>query len=154
MYREQVVFRCPWSGSTFRSKSYFAIDTAGVNCYEFLGIPAKTTARRKLHIKGDERITVDIQLPAVQDPTRLPQIPIVTVQSASEKGVVTQQRSKRTGAQEEQEPSESGGSTEQVQVRVYDAQGDRIEFDEDGRQKGNTHTHLHLKLYTVLNHVE
>ena len=152
MYREQVVFRCPFTGSTFRSKSYFAFETEDhLNCYQFLGIPARTTTRQKLYVKGDNDVKIDVQLPKVTEPRTLPQIPIITIQSATESGVVKQnvERSERTGA--EDAPDELGGSLRtEVRVHVYDADGDKLSFDAKGGQKqgdpGETHTHTSIVL--------
>ena len=49
MYREQVVFKCPFTSSTFRSKSFTAIELEdGLSCYQFLGMPQPTLSKRRL----------------------------------------------------------------------------------------------------------
>ena len=138
-----MVFRCPFTGSTFRSKSYFAFETEeGLNCYQFLGIPAKTTSRKKLYVKGDDKVKIDVQLPKVTDPRQLPQIPIITIQSASEAGVVKKnaERSGQRNQEEDEEdaPDESGGSRQtETRVQVYDAEGDELKFDEPEHAPGD-----------------
>ena len=153
MYREQVVFRCPIVASTFRSKSYMALEMAeGLNCYQFLGLPAKMTTRRKLRVKGDEKAKVDIQLPKAKKPLMLPQLPVVSLQAAGEAGVLQQEieRSERTKARSDSATThELGGS-----VKVYDSDGKELKLDKEKGQvlretptdngngrKGNTYKH-------------
>ena len=97
MYREQVVFKCPFTSSTFRSKSFTAIELeAGMNCYQFLGIPQQTLSKRRLTRKQPEMAKVDIELSKPVESRRLPLIPVVTLQSANEYGVV-EEKPKCTG---------------------------------------------------------
>ena len=53
MYREQVVFKCPFTSSTFRSKSFTAIELEeGLSCYQFWGMPQPTLSKNKLSSGG------------------------------------------------------------------------------------------------------
>ena len=137
MYREQVVFRCPFTGSTFRSKSYTAFETTeDLNCYQFLGVPAKRTAKNKLHVKGDDKVKIDVQLRAPTEPRTTPLIPVITLQSANEYGVTKDKASATSGKRNRAEstPSKLGGSL----LRVFDEDGNQLTTDElTGYLKGN-----------------
>jgi hypothetical protein len=89
MYREQVVFKCPFTSSTFRSKSFTAIELEdGLSCYQFLGMPQPTLSKRRLMRQQPDMAKVDIKLREPTESRRLPLIPVVTLQSANEYGVV------------------------------------------------------------------
>ena len=165
MYREQVIFRCPFTASTFRSKSYHAFETKeGLNCYQFLGIESKKTTRRKLQLKNDKMMKVDIQLPKPSEPREMPQLPVIAFQSANDEGVVTStcdksegdeaseggnmrsKRSEHTEApvdksegDEASEEGELGGS-----ARIFSEAGERIEVD---KTKGDFYMYLIYNIY-------
>ena len=90
MYREQVIWKCPFTGSEFRSKSFSAMELSNsMNYLQFLNIEhkLKDLTKGELHIENRHE-NVDIQL----QPPRLPgeklKIPVIQVQTADETGVV------------------------------------------------------------------
>ena len=63
MYREQVIWRCPFTKSTFRSKSFTAFDLQqGMNYAQFLGLPEMESTRKSLALPSDRKDKVDVQL--------------------------------------------------------------------------------------------
>ena len=111
MYREQVVFKCPFTSSMFRSKSFTAIELEeGLSCYQLLGMPQPTLSKRRLTRKQPE-------LAKVRKPTesqRLPLIPVFTLQSTNEYGVVEETlkcTGKRTRPDTPSSPDLGGVST-------------------------------------------
>ena len=91
MYKEQVIWKCPFKGSTFRSKSFTAFElSSGMNYFQFLGIPynEKTLAKGALALK-EKHDKVDIHLPEPREVNeKAPRIPIVQQQVADDAGVV------------------------------------------------------------------
>ena len=118
MYREQVRFRCPFSGATFRSKSYRAIELeANMNAYQWLGIPYPVkSARGRLQLPSEEHEKVDIHLPHPAAPGQRKLMPVVAIKSADDNEVVEASYSL---------PShELGGS-----VRIFDSKGMQLKAD-------------------------
>ena len=135
MYREQVVFKCTFTSSTFRSKSFTAIELEeGLSCYQFWGMPQPTLSKRRLARKQPELAKVDIRLRKPTESRRLPLIPVVTLQSANAYGVV-EERLKCTGKRTRPGTPSSpdlGGS-----VRLFDEDGNQLETDrKTGELKG------------------
>ena len=68
MYREQVIFRCPYSKSTFRSKSFAAFRLReGLNFAQFLGLPALKSTQCSAAIPSDFNQVVTVELPAMAE---------------------------------------------------------------------------------------
>ena len=135
MYREQVVFKCPFTSSTFRSKSFTAIELEeGLSCYQFLGLPQPTLSKRRLIRQQPDVAKVDIKLRSPTESRRLPLVPVVTLQSANEYGVV-EEKPKCTGKRTRPGTPSSpdlGGS-----VRLFDEDGNQLETDgKTGEIKG------------------
>ena len=136
MYREQVVFKCPFTSSTFRSKSFTAIELEeGLSCYQFLGLPQPTLSKRRLIRQQPDVAKVDIKLRSPTESRRLPLVPVVTLQSANEYGVV-EEKPKCTGGKRTRPGTPSspdlGGS-----VRLFDEDGNQLETDgKTGEIKG------------------
>ena len=64
MYREQVIFRCPYSKSTFRSKSFAAFRLReGINFAQFLGLPELESTQSSAAIPADFNEVITVQLP-------------------------------------------------------------------------------------------
>ena len=64
MYREQVIFICPYSQTEFRSKSFAAFRLQdGLNYLQFLGLPEVETARGRVAIPVETTGTLVIKLP-------------------------------------------------------------------------------------------
>ena len=125
MYREQVVLKCPFTSSTFRSKSFTAIELEdGLSCYQLLGMPQPTLSKRRLMRQQPDMAKVDIKLREPTESRRLalPLIPVVTLQSANEYGVV------------EEKPKCTGKSTRPGTPSSPDLGGSVCLFDEDGNQ--------------------
>lgn len=65
MYREQVIFMCPYINSEFRSKSFSAFKLKqGVNYAQFLGLPELKTSQKGAAIPADFNEKLVIQLPS------------------------------------------------------------------------------------------
>jgi site-specific DNA-cytosine methylase len=81
MYREQVMFMCPYVLSEFRSKSFAAFRLKdGLNYLQFLNLAEVRTARGRLSIPTDFKEIVDVQLTAHNsDPERPVVKPITEV---------------------------------------------------------------------------
>ena len=143
-----MVFKCPFTSSTFRSKSFTAKELeAGMNCYQFLGIPQPTLSKRRLSRQQPEIAKVDIKLSKPLESRRLPLIPVVTLQSANEYGVV-EGKPKCTGKRTRPGTPSSpdlGGS-----VRLFDEDGNQLETDrKTGEIKGTKGTVLQFHSFTV-----
>ena len=64
MFREQVIFICPYTGVEFRSKSYAAFRLQdGLNYLQFLGLPEVETARGRVAIPFEIEGGVVVKLP-------------------------------------------------------------------------------------------
>ena len=97
MYREQVVFKCQFTSSMFRSKSFTAIKLEErPSCYQFLGISQPTLSKWRSARKQLKLAKVDIGLRKPTEPQRLPLIPVVMLQLANEYKVV-EEKLKCTG---------------------------------------------------------
>ena len=65
MYREQVIFECPYVQALFKSKSFAAFFLKdGLNYLQWLGLPEVETSRRRAAIPADFKEKVVVQLPA------------------------------------------------------------------------------------------
>lgn len=63
MYRDQVVWRCPYVASEFRSKSFTAFDLRdNMNYAQFLSLPAIRSTRRSLSLPSDFKEKVHVHL--------------------------------------------------------------------------------------------
>ena len=91
MYKEQVIFKCPYKGSTFRSKSFTAYELSNnMNYFQFLGLPynKKTLATGQL-ARMERSDKVDIHLPTPRKANeKIPKPPVIQQQTADDAGVV------------------------------------------------------------------
>jgi hypothetical protein len=61
MYREQVWFICPFTGSKWKSKSYSAYRLkSGVNPWQFLRLPQPESSRKSMAIPSDVNTSEDV----------------------------------------------------------------------------------------------
>ena len=90
MYREQVVWLCPFTKSTFRSKSFTAFELKDrMNYADFLGLPAMTSSRKSMDMQGDEREKVTIKLTELKHAGKAGKPPVVKLQCTTNAGVQT-----------------------------------------------------------------
>lgn len=84
MYREQVTFKCPFTGATFRSKSFTAFDLReNMNYAQFMGLPTLISTRKSLALPEDVGETVHVHLqPVGTTSTGTP--PVVQLQQCSD----------------------------------------------------------------------
>jgi site-specific DNA-cytosine methylase len=88
MYREQVVWMCPFTRSTFRCKSFTAFDLKdGMNYAQFLGLPEMESTRKALSIPGDDRVSIDVHLLPARQVGEKGMPPVVRLRCATDKGV-------------------------------------------------------------------
>ena len=109
-----------------------------------MGIPQPTLSKRRLSRKQPELAKVDIRLRKPTEPRRLAPIPVVTLQSANEYGVV-EEKPKCTGKRtrpDTSSPPDLGGS-----VRLFDEDGHHLEINrKTGELTGSNGTILTLTL--------
>jgi hypothetical protein len=122
-YRDQTIFRCPYTGHTFKSKSFTVIEMpASTNYIQFLRIEGsreqKAMAKKAMPILGDHTEKVDIFLPEPSTPGNrgLPKNPIVRLRTSNEEGV---QYSPPGGVEEAKQipPNSEGG---EVHIFTHD----------------------------------
>ena len=76
-YREQVIFRCPFSHSTFRAKSLTALELGhNINAYQFLSIDNPTPTRKSIALPSDNTEKIDIHLPKPRAAGQRPLMPV------------------------------------------------------------------------------
>lgn len=134
MYREQVVWRCPFTKSTFRSKSFTAFDLQqGMNYAQFLGLPEMESTRKSLALPSDCRDKVDVQLLPASQISRPGTPPAVRLRWHTDDGVKTvtvpepdRQEHEHTQNQNRTDLSYDLGGSERVKHSDTD--------DTDGRQ--------------------
>lgn len=126
MYREQVVFLCPITKSTFRSKSFVAFDLQhGVNYSQFLGLPAIESARKSLPLPGDTYDKVTVQLSSEQQAGMAGIPPAVRLQCASNEGVRTITVPIPNGTPINTEALRELGGSQQAAVRGAGGEGEQ-----------------------------
>ena len=112
-------------------------------------MPQPTLSKRRLTRKQPEMAKVDIKLSKPTESRRLPLIPVVTLQSANEYGVV-EEKPKCTGKRTRPGTPSSpdlGGS-----VRLFDEDGNQLETDgKTGEIKGTVFTVSQFKQTLNLN---
>ena len=88
MYREQVIFKCPFVASTFRSKSFSAFHLRdNMNYGQFLGLSTMPTTRKSLAIPGDQNTVVTVHLLPAQKSGNKGTPPVIQLQSCDENDV-------------------------------------------------------------------
>ena len=88
MYREQLIFKCPFTSSTFRSKSFTAFHLKdNMNYGQFLGLAAMPTTRKKLAIPGDGNDRVTVHLMPAQKSHAKGAPPVMQLHSCDENNV-------------------------------------------------------------------
>ncbi len=129
MYREQVIFKCPFTASTFRSKSFTAFHLRdNMNYAQFLGLSAMPTTRKQAAIPGDETEKVTVHLhpakkvkpagnpPVVQlqncDDNKTQNIYIEDLSQQTRQGGERPDNTNHTGTDSEDLSSELGGAVE------------------------------------------
>jgi site-specific DNA-cytosine methylase len=95
-YRDQTNFRCPFTGSEFRSKSFTVVEMpVNTNYIQFLQLEEtqqqKALTKKSMAIKGDYTEKVDIVLPEPRKPENkgLPKTPVVRFRTSDEQGVTS-----------------------------------------------------------------
>jgi hypothetical protein len=137
MYREQVVWRCPFTHSTFRSKSFTAFELRdNLNYAQFLGLPEMETTRKGVAIQGDINEDISIWLQPAMPASAAHQQPVVSIQSANEQAV---QYIKLPAPQEAQDPPDGpldkGGEATEINTETCPELGGS---DHDVTTLGNT----------------
>ena len=123
MYREQIVWRCPYTHSTFRSKSYSVIKlNHNMNYGHFFGKPTIST-RRQCAIPSDRNDKIDVYLDEIRPVTERITVPITDIKVITDGTADSQQA--RIKTIQTTPNQELGGS-----VRVYDSNGQQLEVDE------------------------
>jgi site-specific DNA-cytosine methylase len=85
MVREVPTWRCPYTGYTFRSKSFTAFElNRRLNYMQFLGLPEKKTMGHSIALPMDEFERVDVQLPEPHPAEVGAQLPIIRIKAACE----------------------------------------------------------------------
>lgn len=122
MYREQIVWRCPYTHSTFRSKSYSVTKlNHNMNYGHFFGKPMIST-RKQCAIPSDRNDKIDVYLDEVRPVTAQVKIPVTGIKTISDSADGAQ---KAAIKKIKVTPNhELGGS-----VRVYDSNGQQLEVD-------------------------
>ena len=137
MYTEQVVWRCPFTHSTFRSKSFTAFELRdNLNYAQFLGLPEMETTRKGVAIQGDINEDISIWLQPAMPASAAHQQPVVSIQSANEQAV---QYIKLPAPQEAQDPPDGpldkGGEATEINTETCPELGGS---DHDVTTLGNT----------------
>ena len=84
MYREQIVWRCPYTHSTFRSKSYSVTKlNHNMNYGHFFGKPMIST-RKQCAIPSDRNDKIDVYLDEVRPVTAQVKIPVTGIKTISD----------------------------------------------------------------------
>lgn len=84
MYREQPIWKCPFTKATFRSKSYSAYRLKeGLNYAQFLKLPMMKSARGRMQIDEVETGDTIVHLPAEQE------LEVATPQFVDETAAIT-----------------------------------------------------------------
>ena len=124
MYNEQVVWRCPFSKSLFRSKSFSTITMQdNMNYGHFFGIEMESS-RAQISLPGDMTDKIDIHLDGPRQIDKAPEVPVTDI--VDNDGNVKHIDIRRPSKQD------LGGS-----VRVYDSLGRQLMFDD---KTGELHT--------------
>ena len=123
MYREQIIWRCPYTHSTFRSKSYSVIKlNHNMNYRHFFGKPTIST-RQHCAVPSDRNDKIDVYLDEVRPVDERAIVPITDIKAIRDAADPDQQSTIKSV---KVTPShELGGS-----VRVLDSNGQQLEVDE------------------------
>ena len=88
MEREVPTWRCPYTGFTFRSKSFTAFElNQRMNYMQFLGLPPRKTIADKLKLPMEELGRIDVHLPEPRPAVVGAQLPIIKIKTANENDV-------------------------------------------------------------------
>ena len=88
MYREQVIFLCPFVASTFRSKSFTAFDLRdNMNYAQFLGLPKARSTRKSIALPSDYTEKVQVHLLPARKSTKAGVPPVVQLHTCNDDGV-------------------------------------------------------------------
>lgn len=127
MYREQVVWRCPFTKSTFRSKSFTAFDLHdGMNYAQFLGLPKMESTRKSLALPSDCGDHIDVQLLPVRTVNREEQPPVVRLKWASGSGTKTISIPTPSEREHAVDPSYDLGGSARVNTDTEDTDGRQV----------------------------
>ena len=138
MYKEQPIWLCPFTKSTFRSKSFAAFDLKdGMNYGQFLGIEEMPSIRKRLRIREDKNDVVTVQLRQTEEMVKHNSSPVVGVQLSGRTGKSQVEAETREQEKAHQESAPSLGGS----IKVVDSTGNTVHTD---RQTG------HLELTDVI----
>ena len=85
MTRECPEWRCPYTGYSFRSKSFTAFElNRRMNYIQFLGLPEKKTMGSNIQLPMDKFERIDVHLPAPRPATAGAQLPIIKIKTAND----------------------------------------------------------------------
>jgi site-specific DNA-cytosine methylase len=149
MYRDQVIWLCPYTRSTFRSKSFAAFELRhNMNYAQFLGLPQTSTARKALAIPSDATETVDVHLTPAREPAQRGLPPVIQLQCVDETGVqhINLPQQQATAQTEHREDSMDGTHHEfRGSVRVIDSEQQLITGPHtiELQEQGNSPLMLH-----------
>jgi hypothetical protein len=132
-YREQTMWRCPYTGSEWRSKSFTVMDTPDeTNYIQFLQIDfsdqQKALTKKAMALPSDRKEMIDIILPTPRKVTDTgpPKTPIVKFTAVDDYGLAQTHIGGVEGPKAIPKNSKGGG------VRIYTADGTEVLTDVDG----------------------
>ena len=146
MYREQIVWRCPYTHSTFRSKSYIVTQLNHDMNYGYFFARPMLSTRRACALPPDRTNRIDIYLEDVRPVAERAKVPITDIKVINNNSDSSQEAAIKTIKVTPNQ--ELGGS-----VRVYDSKGQQLEVDsQTGELTMQPTTELHMTEKPSLNY--
>lgn len=126
MYRDQVIWLCPYTRATFRSKSFTAFELRhNMNYAQFLGLADIPTTRKALAIPSDSNDRVSVHLLPAQQSAEQGTPPVIRLQHTDDGGVqhiTLPQQQAITQTEQNQELMDSPCHKLRGSVRVTDSE--------------------------------